>query len=284
MSFTRKKTMLVLIVVLVLLAGMCLVGCTKPAEEPADDVVPTETVKLVVGATAVPHGEILANLQESLKADGVELEIKEYSDYVLPNTALDEGEIDANFFQHVPYLEDFNEKNGTDLLSVAVVHFEPLGVYPGKSDSLDNIKDGAKIAVDNDATNEARSLQLLQAKGLITLKDGVGLEATPKDVVDNPHKIKFVEAEAPNLPRLLKDVDFAVINGNFALSADLDPKTVLASEDPNSEAAQTYANVLVVKSGRETDIAIQKLAAALTAEVTRSFIEKTWPNAVVPVF
>ncbi|MDR1412675.1 MAG: MetQ/NlpA family ABC transporter substrate-binding protein [Actinomycetes bacterium] len=281
----------VLALALALALAFGLVACSKSATdnaEPAatadDGAATTEPVTLVVGATPAPHAQILNNLKETLAAEGVTLEITEFDDYVLPNTALQEGELQANFFQHKPYLEQFNAEQGTDLTPVVAVHFEPLGIYPGKSDSLSDIKTGAKIAIDNDATNEARSLQLLQTQGLITLKEGVGLEATPKDIVDNPHKIKFTEADAQNLPRLLPDVDFAVINGNYALSSNIDITTVLATEDPTSEAAQTYANYLVVKTGNENDPAIQKLAAALTSDATRSFITSTFGTAVVPVF
>jgi D-methionine transport system substrate-binding protein len=285
----KKRTHLTVAIsiALIVLLAFGLAACKSKAADSSDATQaeqPAERVKLIVGASPVPHGEILNNLKDILAAEGVDLEVKEYSDYVLPNTALQEGEIQDNFFQHKPYLEDFNAENNTDLVAITPVHFEPLGIYPGKSSSLTAIKNGAKIAIDNDASNEARSLQLLQAQGLITLKEGAGLEATPKDIVKNPHKLKFTEAEAANLPRLLPDVDFAVINGNFALSSGIDISTVLATEDPESEAAHTYANYLVVKAGSENDEAILKLASALNSDTTRTFITEKYGTAVVPVF
>lgn len=249
--------------------------------EAADD---DDLTVLKVGASPAPHAEILAQIKEMLKEDGIDLQIIEFSDYVTPNTALDSGEIDANFFQHVPYLDDFNAENGTHLVSVFAVHFEPLTVYAGQSDDLDDIADGATIAVPNDTTNEARALLLLQAQGLITLKDGVGIAATPADITDNPHNIKFVEAEAAALPRLLDDADFAVINGNFALSAGIDPALALASEKADSEAADMYANVLVVKAGNENQEAIKWLVNALGSDIVREFIVSSYGGAVVPVF
>ena len=262
----------------------------EPVEEPVVIEETTEAEQnaelevLKVGASPAPHAEILANLKEQLKGDGIDLQIIEFSDYVTPNTALDSGEIDANFFQHVPYLEDFNKENGTDLVPVFAVHFEPLTIYAGKSNDLDAIADGAQIAIPNDTTNEARALLLLEAEGLITLKPGVGIAATPADITENPHNIKFIEAEAAALPRLLEDADFAIINGNFALSAGIDKTLALASEKADSEAADRYANVLVVKAGNENDTRIQWLVNALKTDITRNFILEKYSGAVVPVF
>jgi len=278
---------------LLLLGGLFLglTQCKKaeapaPVEETETAAVEAtaETVTLKVGASPAPHAEILGEVIDQLAAEGIDLKIIEYSDYVVPNTALDSGEIDANFFQHVPYLDDFNAENGTNLVPVLAVHFEPLTIYAGKSASLDDIAKGAKIAIPNDTTNEARALLLLEAQGLIKLKEGVGIAATPADVIDNPHDIQFVEAEAAALPRLLEDADFAVINGNFALSAGVDSKLALASEDAASEAANTYANVVVVKAGNENNPAIQKLVAALKSDAIRTFIKDSYGGAVVPVF
>ncbi|MCL2491912.1 MAG: MetQ/NlpA family ABC transporter substrate-binding protein [Coriobacteriia bacterium] len=275
-----------LLVALALVLAFALVGCggddTTTDDTTTDDS--SEVTTLRVGATASPHAEILEQVKEDLKAQGIDLEIIEFSDYVTPNTALDSGELDANFFQHVPYLDDFNSENGTDLVSVLPIHFEPLTIYAGQSDDLKSIADGATIAIPNDTTNEARALLLLEAEGLISLKEGVGIAATPADIVDNAHNIKFVEAEAAALPRLLDDADFAVINGNFALSAGIDSALALASESADSEAADMYANVLVVKAGNENDAGIQKLISALKSDSVRTFINESYDGVVVPVF
>ena len=282
MTGVKKSIWLALALALVLAVG--LVGCGgNDTDEPAPATT-TETVTLKVGASPAPHAEILGELKAVLEAEGVKLEIIEFSDYVTPNTALDSGEIDANFFQHVPYLDDFNAENGTDLVAVLPVHFEPLTVYAGQSDDLVNIADGATIAVPNDTTNEARALLLLEAEGLITLKAGAGITATPQDIEDNPHNLKFVEAEAAAVPRLLDDADFGVINGNIALAAGVDPALALASEKVESEAANMYANVIVVKAGNENNPAIRALVNALKSDTIRSFLNSRYAGAVVPVF
>lgn len=240
---------------------------------------------ITVAASPVPHAEILKIAAEILEKAGITLDIIEYSDYVQPNLVTESGEVDANYFQHGPYLENFNVENGTHLVSVAAVHYEPFGLYPGKTASLDELADGAKIAVPNDTTNEARALQLLAAQGIITLKDGVGLEATKNDVVENPHSVEIVEMEAAQLPRTLEDVDFAVINGNYAAEAGFSVgQDALAVEDATSEAAQTYANLLVVKEGNEETPAVKALVAALTSEAVRSYIDESYDGAVVPIF
>ncbi len=240
---------------------------------------------LTVGASNVPHAEIFEQAKPILAKQGIDLEIKPFQDYILPNTALAGREIDANYFQHTPYLDSFNEENGTHLVSVGAVHYEPFGIYPGKSDDLANIADGATIAVPNDTTNEARALQLLAAQGLITVRDGAGLTATVNDITDNPHNLQIKEIEAAQLPRTVQDVDFAVINGNYAMEAGFSVgKDALATEDASSEAAQTYANVLVVKEGRENDPAIQALYAALTSDKVKDYINSTYDGAVVPIF
>ena len=248
--------------------------------EPAGELKP-----LVVGASSTPHAEILEQVKDALAADGWDLQIVIYDDYVLPNKALADKELDANYFQHGPYLEDFNKKNNTHLVSVAAIHYEPLGLYPGKTKSLNDLADGAKIAVPNDTTNEARALQLLAAQGIITLKEDAGLAATKNDVVDNPHNIELVEMEAAQLPRTLSDVDFAVINGNYAATAGFSAsKDALAVEDETSEAAQTYANLLVVEEGNENEPAIKALVAALTSQTVKDYIDSTYDGAVVAVF
>ncbi len=240
---------------------------------------------IVVGASITPHSEILAITKDLLAEQDYELQVIEFTDYVQPNLNLESGEIDANYFQHRPYLTDFNAEKGTHLIPVAAIHYEPFGIYPGKTKSLDQLKNGAKIAVPNDTTNEARALLLLEAQGLITLKEDVGLRATVTDIVNNPKKLIIKEIEAAQLARSLDDVDLAVINGNYAIQAGLKVATdAIATEDKASIAAETYANVLVVKEGNENDEAIQALVAALQSDEVKAFIESTYEGAVVPKF
>ena len=240
---------------------------------------------LKVAASPTPHAEILNVAKDILAEQGIDLEVIEFTEYVQPNLVTESGEVDANYFQHKPYLDGFNVEQGTHLVSVGAVHYEPFGIYPGKSSDLENIADGATIAIPSDTTNEARALQLLAAQGLITVRDGAGLTATINDITENPHNIKFEEIEAAQLPRTVQDVDFAVINGNYALAAGFSVKNdALATEDASSEAAQTYANVLVVKEGRENDPAIQALYAALTSDKVKDYINSTYDGAVVPIF
>ena len=246
----------------------------------------SDLVTITVAASPTPHAEILNELKEQLAKEGVDLQVKEYTDYVMPNTVVEDGTIDANYFQHQQYLDEFNEQNGTHLVSVAKIHYEPMGIYAGKDKSatLENIADGATIAVPNDTTNEARALQLLAAEGLIELPEGADLTVTPKDITSNPHNIEFKEVESAAVPSMLADVDFAVINGNYALSAQLTEADGLAFEKADSLGAQTYPNVLVVKEGNENSEAVQKLVKALTSEECRQFIEEKYQGMVVPVF
>ncbi|WP_456067204.1 MetQ/NlpA family ABC transporter substrate-binding protein [Gemmiger sp.] len=240
---------------------------------------------LKVAASPTPHAEILNAAKDVLAEQGIDLEVIEFTEYVQPNLVTESGEVDANYFQHKPYLDSFNVEQGTHLVSVGAVHYEPFGIYPGKSDDLANIVDGATIAIPSDTTNEARALQLLATQGLITVRDGAGLTATVNDITENPHNIKFEEIEAAQLPRTVQDVDFAVINGNYALAAGFSVKNdALATEDASSEAAQTYANILAVKEGRENDPAIQALYAALTSDKVKDYINSTYDGAVVPIF
>ena len=239
---------------------------------------------ITVGASPSPHAEILEAIKPELEAQGYELKVVEYSDYVQPNVALSEGDLDANYFQHLPYLENYNTENGTDLASAGAIHFEPMGLYAGKSSDITNVPDGAKIAVPSDATNEARALLLLQDQGVIKLTDGVGLEATANDIVENPRNVELVEVEAAAVPRSLQDADFGVINGNYALSAGLDTSATLASEGADSEAAQTYANIVAVRNGDEDSEKTQALLKALTSDTARKFIEDTYKGSVIPVF
>lgn len=235
-----------------------------------------------VGACVTPHAEILGEIKDTLAEDGWELEIVEYNDYVLPNKALESGDLDANYFQHKPYLDDFNKENGTHIVPVAAVHFEPMALYAGKTESLDNVKDGAIIAVPNDTTNEARALLLLQDQGLITLKDGVGVEATVLDIEENPHNIKIQELEAAQVAKSVQDADFVVVNGNYALEAGLDAP--IAVEASDSLAADTYANYVCVREGDEESEKTIALKEAILSDEVRDFINKEYSGAVVPVF
>ncbi|MCQ9136234.1 MetQ/NlpA family ABC transporter substrate-binding protein [Streptomyces hilarionis] len=240
---------------------------------------------LTVAATPTPQGEILTYVKDHLAAKaGLKLEVKEFTDYVTPNTAVQQGEVDANYFQHQPYLDDFNKKNGTDIVAVpnAEVHLEPLGLYAKSVKKLTDLKDGATIALPNDTTNEARALKLLEANGLLRLKSGAGYDATPKDVASNPRDLKFKELEAAQLPRSLGDVDAAVINGNYALEAKLSPaRDALAAE---SAKGNPYANFLAVKKGDEKDPRVVKLAKLLTSPEVRKFIADKYDGAVVAAF
>lgn len=240
---------------------------------------------IVVGASSTPHAEILEQARPALEAAGYTLEIKEYADFVLPNVALDGGDLDANYFQHKPYLDQFNEEKGTKLASAAIIHYEPIGLYPGKTKAIDALAEGAQIAVPNDATNEARALLLLEAQGLIKIKEGVGLKATKNDITENPKKLEIVEIEAAQLPRTLQDVDMAVINGNYAIEAGLNVATdALAFEDKDSVAAETYGNIIAVREGDEDREDIKALIKALQSEEIKNFIDETYEGAVVPKF
>ena len=250
------------------------------------DANANEEVKVItVAASPSPHAEILAVAGEVLAAEGYELQVTEFTDYVQPNLVVDNDEFDANYFQHQPYLTDFNAENGTHLVSVAAIHYEPFGIYSTKHASLDEIADGAVISVPNDVTNEARALQLLQAQGIITLKEDAGLTATKEDIVENPHNVVIQEIEAAGLPATLDSADFSVINGNYAIPAGLNvAKDALACEDAASEAAQTFANILVVKEGNEESEEVQALVKALLSDEVKTFINENYEGAVVPIF
>ena len=243
-----------------------------------------EGTTLKVGATPAPHAEILEVVKDILAEQGITLDIVEFNDYIQPNLAVEDGSLDANYFQHITYMNDFNDQNGTHLVSAAEVHYEPMSLYAGKVSSLDELADGALIGVPNDATNEARALLVLQQEGLITLRDGAGITATINDIVDNPKNLQFSEMEAAQLPLRLADLDMAVINGNYAIDAGLSMDDALATESADGEAAQAYVNVLAVKEGRENDPAIQALAAALCSDEVKTYIEENYNGAVVAVF
>lgn len=244
---------------------------------------PVKEGSIVVGASPSPHAQILEAVSEQLAQKGYQLEIKEFTDYIMPNTALEDGELDANFFQHQPYLTDFNEKNGTKLVSAAAIHFEPLGIYGGKTADLADLPEGAQIAVPNDTTNEARALWLLQAQGIIEVDEQAGLEATKQDITSNPKNVEIVEMEAAQLPRALADVDFAVINGNYAVAAEIADQ-VLVTEYKDSEAAKQYANIVAVREGDENREDIKALVEALQSDEVKAYIEETFGSTVIPVF
>lgn len=240
--------------------------------------------EIVVGASPAPHAEILTAAKEVLAAKGYDLKIVEYTDYVQPNNALDSGDLDANYFQHKPYLDSFNEQNGTKLVSAGAIHYEPFGIYAGKTASLEDLQDKATVLVPNDLSNEARALLLLEAQGLIKLKDGVGLEATKNDIVENTRNLDIVELEAAQLPRSLQDGDIAVINGNYAIEAKLKVSDALATEDSQSLAATTYGNIVAVKEGEESSDAAKALVEALTSPEVKQYMEEKYEGAVVPLF
>ena len=279
-------------IVLTLVLALSFAACAQPEAAPAEtaaletteSAAPSELVKVKVGASVTPHAEILNAVKDELKAAGYDLEVVEFTDYVLPNTALEQGDLDANYFQHTPYLENFNEEKGTHLVSVGKIHYEPFGIYAGKTSDLSAIPEGGSIAIPNDGTNEARALLLLEAQGLIKLKEGITFTATVLDIAENPKNLSIKEIEAAQLARSLQDVDAAVINGNYAIQADLKVKDALAIEDKDSIAADTYANVLVVKEGHENDEATKALLAALQSDTAKKFMEEKYEGAVIAAF
>ena len=258
---------------------------TKAEETKAEESKASgDLEKMVVGASPAPHAEILEAAKPLMAEKGYDLQVMVYSDYVQPNNALDAGDLDANYFQHLPYLESFNEQHGTKLVSAAAIHYEPFGIYAGKTASLEEVADGAVVAVPNDVTNEARALLLLEAQGLITLKEGAGLEATKNDIAENPKNLEIMEVEAAQIPRVLPDVDLAVINGNYAIEAGLKVSDALAIEDAESISATTYGNVLAVREGEEETDKTKALVEVLTSEEIKTFMDETYEGAVVPLF
>ena len=243
-----------------------------------------EAVTIKVGASPTPHAQILEVAKEILAKDNITLEIVSYDDYVLPNTNVEDGQLDANYFQHITYLNNFNANNDTHLVSVAALHYEPFGIYAGKTTSLDALPDGAIIAIPDDPTNGGRALLLLQEQGLITLKDGVGLEPTVEDIADNPHNFEIKQLTANRLTTTLQDVDVAVINGNYAIGAGLKASEALAIESADGIAGTAYVNVLAVKEGRGNAEASRKLVNALKSDEVKKFIDETYGGGVVAVF
>lgn len=266
----------------VALGGLTACGGSSTA---AEGSTAADSTTLTVAASPTPHAEILNDFAAPLLAkEGIELKVKEYTDYIQPNKDTTSGAVDANYFQHITYLENYNAENGTDLVSVGLIHYEPFAVYAGTSSDLDAIAEGATIAVPNDPTNEGRALLLLQDLGLITLKDPENLEATPKDIKDNPHNIKFQELEAAALPRALSSVDFAVINGNYAIEAGYHVADALAHESSDSLAVEKYANIICVAKGNEDSEAVKALVKTLTSDDFKAYLEENYGEDVLPAF
>ena len=265
-----KKILSILLALALVFSALAFASCGK-----------TDDKTIRVGASPSPHAEILAVAKDILAEQGYTLEIVEFNDYIIPNNSVESGELDANYFQHQPYLDSFNSENGTHLVSVLDVQYEPLGIYAGKTSSLAELPDGATIAIPNDTSNEARALLLLEANGLITLKEGAGLNATVLDIESNPYGYDIKELVAEQIPVSLPDVDIAVINGNYALTNELGE--ALVYESAESDAA-TYVNVLVVKEGNEELPKIKALVEALSSDEVRDYIVDTYGEAVVPVF
>lgn len=274
MKNIRKFSVLALVLALALTV---LTACGGGSGDDAD-----KTIK--VAASPTPHAEVLNSVKDALAEEGWTLEVVEFDDYVQPNVATTEGDVDANYFQHIPYLEQYNDENGTDLVAVGNVHYEAMGAYKGTKNSFDELAEGDKIGVPNDVTNEARALQLLAANGVITLKDGVGLEATKTDIVDNPKNVEIVELEAATIPASLPDLAFGVINANYALGAGLTTENAVAYEAEDSEAAETYVNVIVVNAGNENSEKTQALVKAVQTDAVKDFILNTYNGAVQPKF
>lgn len=274
-------------VVLAALSLGLIAGCSndeKPAENGAGEAEANNAAEVIkIGASATPHAEILEKAKELLADKNIDLDIVIFNDYVQPNLVVDSGELDANYFQHKPYLESFNEEHTTHLVSAGAIHYEPFGIYPGKSNDLNNIKENAVIAVPNDTTNEARALLLLQDNKLIQLKNEAGMKATVNDIKENPYKLEIRELEAAQLPRVKDEMDFVVLNGNYALEAGFSvAEDALAYEAADSQAAVEYANIVAVKEGKENTEKIKQLIRVLQSEEIKKFIEEKYKGAVIP--
>lgn len=287
-----KKVLAIVLAALLIVAALA--GCAAKSKT-ADTTATTDTAAaettdgklevLKVGASSTPHAEILEQVKDTLAAEGYDLQIVVYDDYVLPNQSLADGSLDANYFQHTPYLNNFNKENGTDLVSAFDMHYEPFGIYAGKTASIEELKDGASIAIPNDGSNETRALLLLQDAGLIKLKDGIDptSDATKLDITENPKNLDIQEIAAEQLPRSLADVDLAVINGNYALQADLNAaEDSLITENP--DYAKVYVNVVACRSGEENSDKIQALKKALQSDDVKKYVDETYKGAVVTVF
>lgn len=287
-----KQFKKIIALALALVLSLSLAACASKTETAAStETASTETASetteskgtITVAASPTPHAEILAQAKPILEAEGWTLEVKEFQDYVQPNNVVESGEFDANYFQHIPYLESFNEEKGTHLVNAGGIHYEPFGIYPGTKSDLSELADGDTIAVPNDTTNEARALLLLQDNGIITLKEGAGLEATVNDIAENPHNVKIEELAAEQVARVAPEVAFVVLNGNYALQAGFSvAKDALAYEASDSEAAKTYVNIIAVKEGHENDPGIQALVKVLKSDEIKQYINDTYDGAVIP--
>ena len=261
------------------LTGALVLGTVGTTVVFADD----DDKTITVAASETPHSEILEQAKPILEKEGYDLEVTVFDDYVQPNEVVESGDFDANYFQHIPYLDSFNEEKGTHLVNAGGIHYEPFGIYPGTKASLDDLEDGDTIAVPNDTTNEARALLLLQDNGIITLKDGAGLEATVNDIEENPHNVEIVELAAEQVARVADETAYIVLNGNYALQAGYSvAKDALAYEKSDSEAAKTYVNVIAVKEGNENSDKIKALVAALKSDEIKDFINEKYDGAVIP--
>ena len=269
-----------------LLAGVLaigtLTGCGSTDKKAEGSTGSTDSKVIKVAASATPHAEILEEAKPLLEKEGYDLEVTVFDDYVQSNEVVDSGDFDANYFQHAPYMEQFNKEKGTKLVDAGDIHYEPFGIYPGTKKSLDEIADGDEIAVPNDTTNEARALLLLQDNGIIKLKDGAGLTATVNDIAENPHNIKIVELEAAQVARVTGETAFVVLNGNYALQAGYSvKKDALAYEAADSEAAKTYVNIIAVKDGNQDNDAIKALVKVLKSDDIKKFIDEKYDGAVI---
>lgn len=269
-----------------LLAGVLaigtLTGCGSTDKKAEGSTGSTDSKVIKVAASATPHAEILEEAKPLLEKEGYDLQVTVFDDYVQPNEVVDSGDFDANYFQHAPYMEQFNKEKGTKLVDAGDIHYEPFGIYPGTKKSLDEIADGDEIAVPNDTTNEARALLLLQDNGIIKLKDGAGLTATVNDIAENPHNIKIVELEAAQVARVTGETAFVVLNGNYALQAGYSvKKDALAYEAADSEAAKTYVNIIAVKDGNQDNDAIKALVKVLKSDDIKKFIDEKYDGAVI---
>lgn len=270
------------------LGAVALAGCSNggtgtAAGSSAGSTAASTT--LTVGASPTPHAQILTDFAApKLKDEGIELKVKEYTDYIQPNKDTTSGALDANYFQHINYLNNYNKENKTDLVSVGAIHYEPFGIYAGKSKDLSNIADGATIAVPNDPTNEGRALLLLEQEGIIKLKDSKNLESTPNDIAENPHNVQFQEVEAAAVPRTLQSVDFAVINGNYAIEAGYHVKDALAHEKAGTAAVNEYANIICTTKEKEDDTSIKALVKVLQSDDFKKYLEENFGEDVLPAF
>ncbi len=276
-----KRALAALLVSAIGITGVT--GCGKDPAGTTGQASSKEVKPVKIAASATPHAEILEQVKPLLEKEGFKLEITVFDDYVQPNEVVESGEFDANYTQHLPYLNSFNKEKGTHIVSVGGIHYEPFGIYPGKKNSLDEIAEGDTIAVPNDTTNEARALLLLQDNGLLKLKEGAGLEATINDIAENPYKIKFQELEAAQVSRVVDEVSYVVLNGNYALEAGFTVnKDALTYEKTDSEAAKTYVNIIGVKEGNENNEGIQALVKLLKSDEIKKYINDTYNGAVIP--